>query len=505
MLRFIRQGQRWVVTAVVVAIGGVFVLFFGPWDFTQKAGGGAVPISVDGVQYRKEDVARVRDNLEKQYRDQLGEQFDAISANLQLQDRAIRQLVDRAILAAEARRMGLTASDAEVQRLILRAFADFRDEDGRPDEEQARAYVKYEWGSVRRFKQEVRTDLVLGKLGRLLFASAGVSEAEARDSIRYRDEQARIAFVALDPDAAPDSLEVVPGDVEEFARAEADRIQAYYDENLSRYQLPERIRLRHVLIRRSGDEDAARARAEAARARIAAGEDMASVARELSEDEGSKDLGGDLGLLPVSEVSPTLRDAVADLEDGELSPIVEGDLGFHVVRREDRRPAETRPLDDVRLEIAEELYRIDQAATWATENTDALAERIAGGESLEDAARDLRLPIERTALFRRRPDGFIPDLGDSLEVQSAAFALGEVGATWPHPLAAGHKTVFIQLLERRSPDAGEIEAQVEAERERLAQEAQARAEQLWLADRRAQLQAEGKIYVDPATFEQPSL
>jgi len=145
MLRFIRQGQRWVVTAVVVAIGGVFILFFGPWDFSRKGGASAsVPISVDGVQYRKEDVARVRENLEKQYRDQLGDQFDAISANLQLQDRAIRQLVDRAILAAEARRMGLTASDAEVQRLIVRAFSDFRDAEGRPDEEQARAYVNYE-------------------------------------------------------------------------------------------------------------------------------------------------------------------------------------------------------------------------------------------------------------------------------------------------------------------------------------------------------------------------
>jgi peptidyl-prolyl cis-trans isomerase D len=501
MLRFIRQGQRWVVTAVVAAIGGVFVLFFGPWDFTQSAGGGEVPITVDGVQYRQEDVARVRDNLESRLRDQLGDQFDALSDNLQLQDRAVRQLVDRAILAGEARRMGLTASDAEVQRLIVRAFADFRDAEGRPDEEQARAYVNYEWGSVRRFKEEVRTDLVLGKLGRVLFASAGVSQAEARESIRYQEEEARIAFVALDPNAVPASVEVLPGDVEEFARTAADRVQAFYDESLERYQLPERIRLRHVLVRRGDDPDAARERAEAVRERIAAGEDMASVAREVSEDEGSRELGGDLGLLPVSEVSQALRDAVADLEDGELSPVVEGDLGFHVVRREQQRPAETRPLEEVRLEIAEELYRAERAVAWATENADALAARIAEGESLEDAARDLQLPIERTAFFRRRPDGYIPDLGDSTEVQTATFALGQPGATWPHPLAVGAKTVFIQLLERRGPDAGEIEAQVEAEQERLAQQAQARAEQMWLADRRAELQAQGKIWVDPSILE----
>lgn len=504
MLRFIRQGQRWVVTAVVVAVGAVFVLFFGPWNFSRRGGQGSstAPISVDGIQYQRDDVARIRENIEKQYRDQLGDQFDAVSGKLQLQDRAVRQLVDRAILADEAHRMGLTASDAEVQRVILRAFDGFRDADGNPDEEQARAYVNYEWGSVRHFKQAVRTDIIVQKLGRVLFASAGVSKAEARDSIRYRDEQVRIAFVALDPDVAPASLPTVPGDVEEFARSAADQIKAYYDENLSKYQLPERIRLRHVLI--SGTDDAARKRAEAVRARIEAGEDMGSVAREVSDDEGSKELGGDLGLLPVSQVAPVLREAVSGLEDHQLSPVIKGELGFHIVRVEERKPAETRSLDDVRLEIAKELYRKEQATKWATENADALADRIAGGESLEDAARDLKLPIERTALFHRRPDGFIPDLGDSVEVQTAAFALGKTGATWPHPLAAGNKTVFIQLLERKSPDAGEIESEVEAERERLVQQAQARAEQIWLADRRSQLQAEGRIHIDPSALDEGS-
>ena len=91
-----------------------------------------------------------------------------------------------------------------------------------------------------------------------------------------------------------------------------------------------------------------------------------------------------------------------------------------------------------------------------------------------------------------------------MEVQTAAFTLGKPGATWPHPLAAGNKTVFIQLLERKGPDAGEIESEVEAERERLVQQAQARAEQLWLADRRSQLQAEGRIRIDPDVLDEGS-
>lgn len=501
MLEFIRQGQRWIVTALVAMVGAVFILFFGPWDFTQTGGNASVPVEVSGVQYTVDDLRRLRANLERQYRDALGDRYDDLSEQLQLDDQAIRQLVDRAILADEARRMGLAASDEEVERLIRRTFSDFRTDDGRLDEESARRYVIYEWGSVRRFKEAVATDIVLRKLGRLLVGTAGVSEAEARDSLAYREQEARIAFVSIDPGSPPQDLELLEGDVEEFARNESERIAAYYQENLARYQLPERMRIRHVLFIPEGDEAAARAEAEAARARIEAGDDMASVAEELSDDEGSKALGGDLGLLPVEEVAVALRDAVAPLAPGELAPVVESDRGFHVVRLEERRAAETRTLDEVRSEIARELYRQGLGDQWAQETAAALEDLITEGESLESAARQLDLNIERTGFFRRRPDGFIEGLGDSLAAQTAAFALSESAPTWPEPIQAGDRILFVQLLERRDPEPAELHAQAPEERERLDEAARQRAEQAWLAARRSELQAAGEIRVDPSAIE----
>ncbi|NNL66075.1 MAG: hypothetical protein HKP30_07535, partial [Myxococcales bacterium] len=490
MLNFIRQGQRWIVTTLVALVGAVFILFFGPWDFSQTGGNASVPVEVDGIQYTIADVQRVRDGLERQYRDALGDRFDELSPQLQLQDRAVRQLVDRAILAAEAKRLGLAASSSEVERLIRGAFSDFRDEQGRIDEERARNYVVYEWGSVRRFKEEVASDVILRKMGRLLLGSAGASRAEARDALAYREEQVRIAFVSLDPSSPPDDLEVVPGDVEEFLRNEAQRVSDAYQADLERYQLPERMRLRHILIRTDdSDEETARAAAEAARARIEAGEDMASVAQELSDDEGSKELGGDLGLLPVSQVASALREAVADLEPGGLAPVTRGEQGFHVVRLEERRSAETRTLEEVGLEIADALYREEQGERWVKAKTEELAAEIAGGRSLEEAARTLGLNIERTSLFSRRPDGFIQDLGESVEAQTAAFSLTTDAPTWPEPIEVGPRTVFVQLLERRDPDPTGFEARVEQERERLEEAAQQRSEQAWLAARRTELQA----------------
>jgi len=228
---------------------------------------------------------------------------------------------------------------------------------------------------------------------------------------------------------------------------------------------------------------------------------MGSVAREVSDDPGSKSLGGDLGLLPESDVAPALRDAVAGLAPHQLSPVVRADQGFHLVRIEEQRPAEAKSFEEVAPEIARELYRKDQAARWATETADALEKAIAGGQSLEDAARALHVNIERTGFIRRRPDGFIADLGDSLEAQTAAFALGLDAPTWPRPITVGERTVFLQLLERREPDAVALESRVAEEQERLLQVAQRQAEQTWLAERRTQLQAEGRISIDPSVAE----
>ncbi len=503
MLDFIRQGQRWIVTVLVALVGAVFILFFGPWDFTQTGGNASVPVVVDGVQYSMDELGRIRTNLERRYRDSLGDRYDEIADQLQLDDQAVRQLVDRAILSAEGRRLGLAASEEEVERLIKRTFSDFRTDDGQLDEERARAFVIYEWGSVRSFKEAVATDIVLRKVGRLLVGTAGVSEAEARDSLAYREQQASIAYVAIDPNDPPEDLEITEGDVEEFARTHADEISAAYQENLALYQLPERMRIRHVLFLSEDDADAARAAAEAARARIEAGEDMASIAKELSQDLGSKELGGDRGLLPVDQIARPLREAVSDLEPGQLGPVVEAGEGFHVVRLEERRAAETQTQEEVGMNIARDLYREELAGTWAEEKIASVKELIDEGQSLESAARSLGLNIERTGLFRRRPDGFIEGLGDSIEAQTAAFSLTTSAPTWPEPIEAGARTLFVQLLERNDPEPAELRAQAEAEQERLVQAAQRRAEQAWLAARRTELQAEGRIRIDPSVVDTP--
>ncbi|HET6599382.1 MAG TPA: peptidylprolyl isomerase [Burkholderiaceae bacterium] len=82
-----------------------------------------------------------------------------------------------------------------------------------------------------------------------------------------------------------------------------------------------------------------RARAEAALARVKAGESFAAVARDVSED-GNRERGGEIGLKPVDRLPTLFVDAVRPLKDGEVTQeLLRSGAGFHVLKLIERRKA----------------------------------------------------------------------------------------------------------------------------------------------------------------------
>lgn len=92
---------------------------------------------------------------------------------------------------------------------------------------------------------------------------------------------------------------------------------------------------------------------EAARQRIESGEAFETVAGEVSEDETSRERGGDLDwVAPGMLLSSQLEEAIFALEAGTLSPVIQTDLGYHVVELLERDAARTLP-DAQRAQLKE--------------------------------------------------------------------------------------------------------------------------------------------------------
>ena len=103
------------------------------------------------------------------------------------------------------------------------------------------------------------------------------------------------------------------------------------------------------------DQDAARAsaraRAASIRARLLAGDDFATIARTESDDPVTRDRGGDLGGVPLEALEPRFREALKDLQPGEISEIIDAQEAFVIFRLDGREGERAPTFEDVRDRI----------------------------------------------------------------------------------------------------------------------------------------------------------
>ncbi|MBI4468302.1 MAG: peptidylprolyl isomerase [Acidobacteria bacterium] len=136
-------------------------------------------------------------------------------------------------------------------------------------------------------------------------------------------------------------------------------IKGYFEEHQSKY---EQVRASHILISTRPqpdvaggatppppDKEAARKKVEGVLARVRAGEDFAALAKENSDDPGSKERGGDLNFFGRGQMVGEFERVAFNLQPGQVSDVVETPFGFHIIKVDQRR---TSPLEQgIRAEI----------------------------------------------------------------------------------------------------------------------------------------------------------
>jgi len=501
VLESIRRGQRWLTGLFIAVIGVVFAFFIG-------LGGPMAPTAPDTVVQLDDqsldsgDFMRLRVQQEQRFREALGDQFDEKTARQFLDTQTLRLLVDSAVLAESAEELGLHVSREEIQRTV-RQIPGFRDETGRFDQEGFIAAIEHEYGSQRQFLETLRQDLLRQKVSRLLAGQAGVSEAEARQAARQRLERVRIAAVTLEPGALPEELapdeEAVEARAEEILASREPELKELYASREQEWATPERVRARHLLLRvpegaPEEDVEAARERAEQARARVLQGASFADVAMEVSEDPGSSEQGGDLGPVARGDVNEALEEAIFGQEPGEVGPVIRSQRGFHVVEVEERLEAGRRSFEDVRTELARELAATELRREAADALASDLAAELEEGRPLEEAARERGLTLTRTDWISRRPDGYVPQVGSSPDLLATVFALEE-GESSPRVFEVGPRKVLVQVLERQEPAPEELAEAAEERREQLESRERNALVQEWVDDRRDALVEQGRLQI----------
>lgn len=140
-----------------------------------------------------------------------------------------------------------------------------------------------------------------------------------------------------------------------------DTLRQYYDSRPDEHQVPERHKVRHILRRLAADAPASEAERLASellalREQVLAGADFAALARDHSDDVQSRERGGELPWVRVSQRSSDFERAASSLGTvGQLSDVVRSPAGLHLIQLVDRTPPRVRGFEEMRDEIAARL------------------------------------------------------------------------------------------------------------------------------------------------------
>lgn len=222
-----RNAGSWAIKIILSFIALTFI-WWGVGTYSEQ--GRNVAATVGGEAITTNELAEAVAGLEKSYREVYGPAFTPEMAKaLNLKKQAMDSLVQRKILLAEAGKMGLSATDEEVQREIA-AIPAFQ-QDGQFREERYRSVLSYNRVGIAEFEASKRVEITLKKVEGLLAAGALVPETEARELFRVASRKIRLLVVTADP-----------GKAKADAPAEGE-ILAKYEQAKERFRTPARVKL----------------------------------------------------------------------------------------------------------------------------------------------------------------------------------------------------------------------------------------------------------------------
>ncbi len=252
---------------------------------------------------------------------------------------------------------------------------------------------------IRLLKQKREVDYVMIDTKKFELIS-NVSDEEVNDFYQKNQqqyevpEQVKLAYLEVSRQKIAAGIEIDDAEIEKF-----------YGDNKTKYSIAEERKVSHILIPVIGDDEAVKAQAkkdiDAIYARIIGGEDFAKVAKETSKDPGSAKNGGDLGFFKKGDMVAEFENKAFSLAKDALSEPFLSSFGYHIVKLNDIKPEQLKPLKDVFDEIKTSLQyekaekqfveQSEQMQTLAYENPD----------SLQTTAAELGIEVLYSPVFSR--------------------------------------------------------------------------------------------------------
>ena len=334
----------------------LIILPFAFWGIDSYQRGGATVqdlAEVAGQKITQQEFSQAQRDQQDRLRALLGRNFDpALLDTAEQRAELLDQLIQQRLLAVHAVKSKLVVTDEQLRETItgLPAFQ----EDGRFSKSRYDALLRAQGMSDLVFEARLRRELELQQLNSAVADSSLAGKAQTARMLTIQGQQREISEAVL-------SFEQFTGEV----TLAPDAVKAYYDSHPGEFVVPEQVRAEYAVLNADAlaaletvseadmlswydsnvrpkfeERAAAKKKAEELLAQLrAAPEKFAELAKQYSQDPGSKDNGGDLGYFARGAMVKPFEDAVFKLKQGQLSGIVESSFGVHVIKLTGIKPA----------------------------------------------------------------------------------------------------------------------------------------------------------------------
>jgi peptidyl-prolyl cis-trans isomerase D len=337
--------------------------------------------------------------------------------NLHVQ--VLQKLIGQKLLAMESSALGLLPSDTDVVRQI-RSNPMFHDSKGNFDKALFEGMLRNSNLSEKIYVDNVRKNMAVDLLISSLIANVPVPDEEAKTLLATREEQRHVTLYTLSP-----SL------VSNVPQPDAQTIKDYYNTHSRSFTAPEYRNLSYVVL--SGDEirkhisvsedellkafrehkdEFKRSERRTVEQLLYATEDKAKKALSMlrsgtafdqiaNETDILNKNAVSLGEIDRNTIIENASDTVFALKEGEYTDLIQSPFGWHIFRVVKITPASVTPFDDVRASLERELFQ-RKADEAQSKLANRLEDSLAGGSTLQEAAKELKLEINAVGPVNQR-------------------------------------------------------------------------------------------------------
>lgn len=416
---------------------------------------------------------------------------------------AAQQLISQRALVAEAKHLGMTATDAELlDELQHGTYAQAFFPDGKfVGQEQYQAMLQNADLTIPQFEGQVKDEILIDKLRNLVTASAVVTDADVQKDFESKNTKVKFDYAYFTKDNLEKTIHPADAELQAFYQQNKSRyansipetrkvqyavvntdkvaaqipisqddVQRYYEDHRDEYRIPDRVNVRHILIKTplpgpdgkvdQKGADEARQKAEDVLKQLKAGGNFAALAKKYSQDTGSAANGGSLGWIVKGQTVPEFEKVAFSLPKGETSGIVQSSYGFHIIHVDDKQDAQVKSLDDVKDQIVAAIRQ--QQGTQAADDEARAVVAQARNTSLAQAAAAKGLQVVTTD-FVNRTDS-LPGIGNSPQFMESVFSENVKAPVDEAQIPQGF--VVFQVLDNKppaTPTFDQIRARVESD------------------------------------------